>query len=72
MIPHRCNSIILLREEPMRKKSLSEKETNSTAFNRIERLHLSCSICPPNRGENAKRKAKHGKTKPKYKDRFKK
>lgn len=29
---------------------------------------LRCDICPPNRGENAKRKAKHGNKKPKYKD----
>lgn len=29
---------------------------------------LSCSICPPNKGENAKRKAKHGVKKRKYKN----
>ena len=27
-----------------------------------------CSICPPNGGENANRKGKHGKTKPRYKN----
>lgn len=30
--------------------------------------HLRCPICPPNRGENAKRRPKHGRTKPKSKD----
>lgn len=28
---------------------------------------LRCDICPPNRGENAKRKSKHGAKTPKYK-----
>lgn len=44
------------------------KNTNSTVDNRERRDDLSCSFCKPNRGENANRKAKHGKTKPKYKD----
>lgn len=30
--------------------------------------HQRCSICPPNKGENASRKAKYGNKKPKYKD----
>ncbi len=42
---------------------------NSTLFNRILRFPLKCSVCPPNRGENAKRRGFHGKTKPKYKTR---
>ena len=29
---------------------------------------LSCSICPPNRGENAKRRSKHGNRKARHKD----
>ncbi len=32
------------------------------------RKHQVCSICPPNKGENASRKVKHGIKKPKYKD----
>ena len=55
----------------MRKKNLIKEETNSTVYNRLLRLDLNCSICPPNRGENSKRKSKHGKTKPKYKDKRK-
>jgi hypothetical protein len=34
--------------------------TNSTVDDRERRLEQSCSYCPPNRGENAGRKAKHG------------
>jgi hypothetical protein len=52
----------------MRKKQLVKKETNSMVDDRLRRFDLNCSICPPNRGENSKRKSKHGKTKPKYKD----
>jgi hypothetical protein len=43
-------------------------ETNSTVDNRERRKALKCSLCPPNRKENAKRKPKHGKAKPKHKD----
>lgn len=43
--------------------------TNSTVDDRERRQMQSCSICPPNKGENARRKAKHGNKKPKYKDR---
>lgn len=28
---------------------------------------LRCAICPPHKGENASRRAKHGPKKPKYK-----
>lgn len=54
----------------MRKPVKSPKDTNanSTVDDRESRFDLSCSFCPPNRHENARRKAKHGKTKPKYKD----
>lgn len=45
--------------------------TNSTVDNRERRNQLSCSFCKPNRGENAKRCGKHGKTKPKYKNKRK-
>lgn len=47
-------------------------ETNSTVDRKERRLDLSCSFCPPNKGENAKRKAKHGNKKPKYKTKRKK
>lgn len=43
--------------------------TNPTVDNRIRRKQLSCSLCPPNRVENASRKAKHGPKKPKRKNR---
>lgn len=45
--------------------------TNSTVDNRERRNQLSCSFCKPNRGENRKRCGKHGKTKPKYKNKRK-
>lgn len=45
-----------------------KKETNPTVVNRLERKKLSCSFCPPNKGENCKHKPKHGSKKPKYKD----
>jgi len=35
---------------------LQQWETNSTVDDRIRRKDLSCSLCKPNRGENAKRK----------------
>ena len=48
---------------------LKFEETNSKVIKR-KRLNkvLSCRFCPPNGGENAKRRAKHGATKPRYKD----
>lgn len=42
--------------------------TNSTVDDRERRQVQRCSICPPNKGENANRRAKHGVTKRKYKD----
>lgn len=45
-----------------------EAETNKELKVKRQK-QLRCSICPPNKGENAMRKAKHGKGKPKYKDR---
>lgn len=50
------------------RRSKEKFETNSTVDDRLRRFDLGCSFCPPNRYENAKRKGKHGKTKPKYKD----
>lgn len=44
------------------------QNTNSTVDDRERRDDLSCSFCRPNRGENASRKGKHGKTKPRYKN----
>jgi hypothetical protein len=47
-----------------------EPNTNSTVDRRSRnRKNLRCSCCPPNRCENGNRRATHGKTKPKYKDR---
>jgi len=49
----------------MRKKL----ENTNSKIDKIERRErLNCSICPPNRGENATRKPKHGVKKPKKKD----
>jgi len=50
-----------------RGKSRRDKETNSTAYNRARRELLKCPLCPPNKGENAKRKPKHGARKPRGK-----
>lgn len=44
---------------------------NSSVDNKERRNQLSCSFCRPNKGENAKRKAKHGNKKPKYKNKRK-
>lgn len=38
-------------------------ETNSTVDRKFRRLELGCSFCPPNRKENANRKAKPDKYK---------
>lgn len=46
-------------------------EANPTVANRERRKELSCDFCPPNKGENEKRKAKHGNKKPKYKTKSK-
>lgn len=44
-------------------------ENTDRKTDKIERrTHLNCSICPPNRGENASRTPKHGVKKPKKKD----
>ena len=53
------------------KKMIKETDNSSSVFNKLERYKLKCSICPPNAGENWKRKGKHGKTKAKYKDKRK-
>lgn len=55
----------------MKNKERLKSETNPTIYNRLKRYNLKCSICPPNGGENTKRKGKHGKTKPKYKNKRK-
>lgn len=43
-------------------------ETNRTVVNRESRQRLKCPVCPPNKGENSKRKPKHGSKKPRHKD----
>jgi hypothetical protein len=58
-------------DKPMsteRGKSRRDKEINSSAYKKHRRELQRCPICPPNKGENAKRHAKHGETKPRRKD----
>lgn len=52
------------------KKELSATD-NPTVYKKLARRWLKCPICPPNKGENSKRKAKRGTKKPKYKNRKK-
>lgn len=51
-----------------RKKGEVKKESNSTVDDRLRRYALRCPLCKPHRGENVGRRPKHGKTKPKKKD----
>jgi hypothetical protein len=45
-----------------------DKNTNNRIDKTIRRRkNLRCDFCRPNRGENAKRRPKYGKTKPKHK-----
>jgi hypothetical protein len=46
-----------------------KKNTNSTVDNRERRRELHCDYCPPNRGENQKRKPKSDVHKTKRKGR---
>lgn len=50
---------------------MKKMNTNSTVDDREQRFSLNCSFCRPNKGENCKHHAKHGKGKPKYKDKRK-
>jgi hypothetical protein len=50
------------------KQQPHQLDSNSTIDDRLRRTHLSCSYCPPNRGENAGRYVKHGEQKPRYKN----
>lgn len=45
--------------------------TNSTVYNRASRFLLNCSFCPPNRAENAKRRANRRSWKKFRKKKFK-
>lgn len=50
------------------KKEL-DNTTNTTVYRAARRqLETKCSFCKPNKGENTKRKSKHGNKKRKYKD----
>jgi len=51
-----------------RKILIKHKNNNSTIDDRESRNDLYCSFCRPNRGENKKNYKKHGRTKPKYKN----
>jgi hypothetical protein len=44
------------------------ENNNSTVDDRERRNDLLCSFCRPNKGENQKNYRKHGKGKPKYKN----
>jgi len=51
-----------------RGKSRLDKEINASADKKLRRKNLRCALCPPNKGENAKRQSRHGHRKPKKKD----
>ena len=51
------------------KKSQLKKTDSSKEYKYIKKhFDLRCAICPPHKGENASRRAKHGHKKPKHKD----
>ena len=50
----------------MKKDKFNVDNRTDKAYRRKKTLR--CDICPPNRGENAKRKPKHGVKKAKHKD----
>ena len=54
-----------------RRCGFCKAESNSRVDKQTRRKWLRCPICPPNKGENSKRRAKHGSKKPKYKDKRK-
>jgi hypothetical protein len=37
----------------MRAQLEAKRTTNSSVLNKLNREHLNCAHCPPNRGENA-------------------
>lgn len=45
----------------------SKEPLDSTTDRKLRRQALSYPLCPPNRRENATRKARHGCKKPRYK-----
>lgn len=54
----------------MKHKSALKKTDNPRAYKMIKKkVDLKCPFCAPHKGENAKRHAKHGNQKPKYKNR---
>lgn len=55
----------------MGKRQDAKEETDPSVVWKMRRRNLRCSVCPPNRGENASRRPKHGVKKPKYKNRRK-
>lgn len=50
-----------------RYKKQQDHTTNSSVYKKCLNRDLNCSVCPPNKGCNGKRK-KNGGKKPKYKD----
>ena len=57
----------------MRLKEEMETTGNSNVYRKARRLYLSlehklCSICPPHKGCNGRRRSKRGNQKPRYKN----
>lgn len=65
--PENLPEVLSVSPEGALQINIPDENTNSTVDNRERRKDLRCSICPPNKGENAKRKSKRGKGKPKSK-----
>jgi hypothetical protein len=53
--------------DPAEREEVSED--NSTTYRHKRRVLCGCSHCRPHGGENRSRYGKHGKTKPRYKNR---
>lgn len=54
----------------MKSKAALKRATNSREYKLLKKLKdLRCPFCPPHGGENKTRHAKHGPSKPKYKNR---
>lgn len=49
-------------------KKEREETSNPQVYRKLKRQDWRCPLCPANKNENANRKPKHGKGKPKYKD----
>ena len=52
----------------MKRKVEKETTENPTVYGKLARLDWHCARCRANRGDNKKRRAKHGSRKPKKKN----